>query len=140
MPFLHQASCVAIGGRAVLIEGMPGSGKSSLALHLIDRGAVLIGDDGVALCPHGGQLHASPPPNIAGKLEIRNVGLIDLPTTSAPVALIIQLDPDAPRYVEEAERTERAGILLPLIQLYPDSATLPLRSEWALSLHGLSLS
>src|SRR3546814_11755709 len=44
-----QGSAVAIGGRAVLIIGPPGSGKTSLALALIDRGATLIGDDGVAL-------------------------------------------------------------------------------------------
>ena len=46
---LFQASAVAINGRALLIEGEPGAGKSSLALALIDRGAQLIGDDGVAL-------------------------------------------------------------------------------------------
>ena len=44
---LANVSCVAIGGRGVLIEGAPGSGKSSLALALIDRGAALVGDDGV---------------------------------------------------------------------------------------------
>lgn len=43
MSSLHQATCVAIGGRGVLIEGLPGSGKSSLALALIDRGAQLVG-------------------------------------------------------------------------------------------------
>ena len=76
---LLQATCVAIDGRGVLIRGAPGSGKSSLALALIDRGAVLVGDDGVELSPQGEQLHASPPPNTAGLLEVRNVGLIKLP-------------------------------------------------------------
>ncbi|HQA17982.1 MAG TPA: serine kinase, partial [Novosphingobium sp.] len=47
MSLVHQATCVAIKGRALLIEGPPGSGKSSMALALIDRGAALIGDDGV---------------------------------------------------------------------------------------------
>jgi len=133
---LHQASCVAIGGRALLIEGMPGSGKSSLALALIDRGAVLVGDDGVMLERRDEQLWASPPPNIAGKLEIRNVGIVDLPTVQAPVALVLRLDEGAPRYVEQAEQTGLTGLTLPLIRLWPGAPALPLRAEWALRLHG----
>lgn len=144
---LHQASCVAIGAdgaaRAVLIEGPPGCGKSSLALALIDRGARLVGDDGVRLTQMGlpgmvGRLIASPPPNIAGLLEIRNVGLVRFPTVSAPVSLIIMLDRDAPRFVEQAEQTERFGCPLPLLRLWPDSPVLPLRAEQALCLHGIT--
>ena len=132
----HQVSCVAIGGRAVLIEGPPGSGKSSLALALIDRGAALIGDDGVQLARRGGALWALPPPNIAGLLEIRNVGLATLRAEAAPVALVLRLDPDAPRLPEHAERTELAGTALPLVRLWPGSSVLALRAEWALALHG----
>ncbi len=76
---LHQAGCVSVGGRGILIEGLPGSGKSSLALMLLDRGAQLVGDDGVTLEVRNGRLWAFPPPYIAGKLEIRNVGIVDLP-------------------------------------------------------------
>lgn len=132
---LHQASCVAIDGRALLIEGSPGTGKSSLALALIDRGGVLVGDDGVVLTLRDGGLWASPPPNITGLLEIRNVGMVRIPTCNAPVALIVVLDPAAPRYVERAETTQRAGAVLPLIRLWPDSPVLPLRAEWALTLY-----
>lgn len=135
---VHRASCVALGGRALLIEGEPGSGKSSLALALIDRGAILVGDDGVTLEARSSALWASPPPNIAGKLEIRNVGIVDLPTTEAPVALVLRLDPMAPRHVEQAGAVELAGHSLPLIRLWPDSPALLLRAEWALKLHGLS--
>ena len=74
---LLQASAVAIGGRGLLLEGPPGSGKSSLALALIDRGARLIGDDGLRLVRRGKDVMAEPPPNIAGKLEIRGVGIFD---------------------------------------------------------------
>ena len=136
---LHQATCVAIGGRGLLIEGPPGSGKSSLALALIDRGARLVGDDGVQLDLQGGRLHASPPPVIAGKLEVRNVGIIDLPViANVPLALVLALDPAAPRYIDAAQRCERAGTELPLVRLWPDSPVLHLRAEAAMRLWALS--
>jgi serine kinase of HPr protein (carbohydrate metabolism regulator) len=138
----HQASCVAIGGpdrrRAVLIEGAPGSGKSSLALALIDRGAALVGDDGVLLELRRKRLWALPPPAIEGLLEIRNVGLARLAVVTAPVALVIRLDDAAPRYVDAAETTALLDTALPLIRLWPDSPVLALRVEWALTMHGLA--
>lgn len=136
---LHQASSVAVGGRAVLIEGPPGSGKSSLALALIDRGALLVGDDGVVLEARGYAVWALPPPNIAGLLEVRNVGLVRLPTAEARVALVLRLDEAAPRFVEAAGQVVLAGIALPLIRLWPASPVLALRAEHALALHGLPL-
>ena len=136
----HQASCVSIGGpkgvRGLLIEGPPGSGKSSLALALIDRGATLVGDDGVLLEARDGQLWALPPPNIAGLIEIRNVGLVSLPAEAAPVVLVLRLDAEAERLPESAERATLAGVSVPLIRLWPDTPALPLRAEWALALHG----
>ncbi len=141
--FLHQATGVSIGGRGLLIEGPPGSGKSSLALALIDRGAVLIGDDGVALDWAGSgaqdRLLASPAPATTGLLEVRGLGLIPVPTTSAvPVALVLVLDRDGPRFITEAESTIRRGVSLPLIRLWPDSPVLALRAELALEHYGLT--
>lgn len=133
---VRQATCVAIGGRGVVIEGPPGSGKSSLALGLIDRGAALVGDDGISLEAREGRLWALPPPNIAGKLEIRNLGIVELPATMAPIALVIALDPAAPRHIDSAETTVIENHILPLVRLWPDSPVLPLRAEWALSLYG----
>lgn len=136
---LHQATGVAIAGRAVLIEGPPGSGKSSLALALIDRGAVLIGDDGVSLDRRGERLHASPAPAIAGKLEVRNLGLLSYPTAAdLPVALIVRLDPAAPRFRESPEWLDRAGARVPVIALWPGSPVLALRAELALQTYGLA--
>jgi len=133
-----QATCVAVGGRGVLIEGAPGTGKSSLALALIDRGAVLVGDDGVLVETEAGRVVASPHPNIAGKLEVRGVGIIDLPVAAAvPIALVIHLDEDAPRYVEAAETRGIGGIAVPLIRLWPGSPVLHLRAERALERFGL---
>ncbi len=143
MSGLHQASCVAIAGRAVLIEGPPGSGKSSLALALIDRGAVLIGDDGVALelCMDGSgelRLEASPAPNIAGLLEVRNVGLVHFQTAAkVPVALVLRLDREAPRFIETSETVELFGAAIPRVRLWPDCQVLALRAEAALKVHGL---
>ena len=138
MTQVHQATCVAINGRAVLIEGPPGSGKSSLALTLIDRGAVLVGDDGLALEPRDGRLYASPPPNIAGLLEVRNLGLLEFPTVgNVPVALVVRLDPTAERFIETAERVELGGVELPLVQLWPGGEVLALKVELAFERFGL---
>ena len=140
MSLIHQATAVAIGGRAVLIEGPPGIGKTSLALALIDRGAALIGDDGVTLESRDARLLASPPPNTAGLIEVRNLGLLPWPTVSdVPVALILRLDPDAPRFIEVAVQTELAGIAVPLIRLWPDGAVLALKAELALERFGSNI-
>jgi serine kinase of HPr protein (carbohydrate metabolism regulator) len=138
MSHIHQASCIAIAGRAVLIEGEPGSGKSSLVLALIDRGAQLIGDDAVALDLCDGKLLASPPPNIAGLLEVRNVGLLHFQTTrEVPVALVLRLDGQAPRFIEKCENVDLIGMAIPLVRLWPGSPVLHLRAEAALRTYGL---
>ena len=135
----HQATAVAIGGRALLIEGPPGSGKSSLALALIDRGARLIGDDGVMLEVVDGQLLAHPHPETRGLLEVRNLGLLRFDVCeSAEVALVLTLDREAPRHIEAAETTERLGIALPKLRLWPDSPVLAIRAELALERFGLA--
>ena len=137
----HQATAVAIAGRALLIEGPSGSGKSSLALALIDRGAVLIGDDGVMLELADDRLLAHPHPETRGLLEVRGLGLLSYPVCeTAPVALVLQLDGEAPRYVEKSEIIKREGISLPLLRLWPDSPVLALKAELALERFGLLLS
>ena len=134
-----QATCVDIAGRGVLIEGEPGTGKSSLALALIDRGAHLIGDDGVMLEVRRGGLYASPHPNTRGLLEVRNVGIVTMPVhEGVQVALVIRLDRKAPRFIEAAEQTERLGVGLPLILLWPDTPVLAIRAELALTTYGTS--
>jgi serine kinase of HPr protein (carbohydrate metabolism regulator) len=135
---LAGTTAVAVHGRALLIEGEPGSGKSSLALALIDRGASLIGDDGVWLSVAGNHLIATPPPRIAGLLEVRGVGLVRLPGVSAPVALILRLDAAAPRLPDPVQRRALMGHNVPLLLLQPHAAEMPLRAEYALRMHGLA--
>lgn len=114
---LH-ASCVSLGGRAVLIEGRSGSGKSDLALRLIDRGAFLVSDDQVIVRRDGTQALATPPETIAGMLEVRGLGIVTMPVErDVPVALIVSLvESEVERMPVGATRTV-AGIDLPLISL-----------------------
>jgi len=134
----HQATAVAIGGRALMIEGPSGSGKSSLALALIDRGATLIGDDSLLLEARDARLIARPHPNTRGLLEVRGLGLLTFPVCEAArVALVLRLDEGAPRYVEAAQTIRRGGIDLPLLLLSPASTVLHLAAELALERFGL---
>lgn len=136
-----QLTCVALGGRGVLIQGAPGSGKSSLALALIDRGAVLVGDDGILLHEQGGRLIAAPHPNITGKLEVRNLGLVDFPVSEpVPVAILLLFDSDAPRFIDAAETVELCGQRLPQVRLWPGGEGIALKAELALKHFGLPSS
>lgn len=139
MTVLANVTGVMIAGRALLVEGLPGSGKSSLALALIDRGAVLIGDDAISLKREGGVLTASPPPNISGLIEIRNVGIVEMPVTSGPVALVLTLDPEAPRFPMETTTRTMEGIDVPVLRFGGGDAVQALRAEHALAKHGLPL-
>jgi hypothetical protein len=133
-----NVSAVAIDGKALLIEGAPGSGKSGLALALIDRGAELIGDDGVRLTRNDKTVIVSPPPNISGKLEIRGVGIVELSTAEAPLSLILVIDDAAPRYPEATAKRDVLGQPVPVLPFHAGDANQALRAEWALRMHGLS--
>lgn len=117
-----HASCVAIDGRAALIEGPSGSGKSTLALLLMALGAELVADDRVALSMQGGAVVATPPPALSGLVEARGVGLLRGPAlASAPVVLVADL---SPRPVERLPRRNVRRLLkntAPLISVRPDA-------------------
>lgn len=90
---LVHASCVSIDGQAVLLRGPSGSGKSDLALRLIDTGAVLVADDQVILKIAANSLMASAPRAISGLLEVRGIGIVNCEViASAPIRLVIDLD------------------------------------------------
>ncbi len=115
-----HASCVAIHNKAVLILGESGSGKSDLALRLIDGGAVLVADDQVVLRADGGQLYASPPETIAGKIEARGIGILSLPyDRDAAVMLVVRLVPrEQVERMPEPAFFDCLGIRLPLHLLH----------------------
>ncbi len=135
---LH-ASCVAIKGRGILLTGASGAGKSDLALRLIDRGATLVGDDGIVVEARGGRLHARAGPNIEGQIEVRGLGILALPATAeAPLSLAIALDRPVPRMPDESLPVRVIeGLTLPLIALYPFENSAPVKVEKALFLYGL---
>lgn len=134
-----HASCVAIDGRAVLIAGPSGSGKSDLALRLIDRGFVLVSDDQTIVRKENGRLVASAPATIAGKLEIRGIGIVDMETVSdVPVALAVDLTSEIQRLPDDSRERTVLGLRVPLISV--DALTASAPSKVALALDRLGLT
>lgn len=135
---LH-ASSVMIDGRVLLIVGRSGSGKSDLALRLIDRGALLVSDDYTRLDRRDAVLVASAPTAIAGKLEIRGVGIAELAfAAEGPVGLLIDLDGETARLPDEPLRTTAIeGIAVPTLALAAFEASAAIKAEHALLRHGM---
>lgn len=111
-----HASTVSVDGRALLILGPSGSGKSMLSLALMGLGAALVSDDRTVLMRQGGGLVASAPQAIAGQIEARGLGILRADAvTQATVAAILDVA------VVEADRLppQRSknllGVTLPLL-------------------------
>lgn len=135
-----HAGAVAIAGRAVLIGGRPGAGKSDLGLRLIDRGALLVSDDYTHVRRAGGHALASAPPTILGKIEIRGLGVAEMETAqNVPIALFVDLDHAPERLPEPGETRMVAGVSIPVLRLAGLEASAPLKVEMALRLLGLPL-
>lgn len=133
---LTHGTCVALGQNAALLLGPPGSGKSDLALRFImmapdraGRSCALIADDQVLLEATGGRLIARPPSTIAGLMEVRGVGVVDVPfRAEAELRLAVRLcEPDdVPRLPDEPLPTEEfAGVPLPVLELAPFESSAP---------------
>lgn len=136
---LH-CSTVAIGGRAVMIEGRSGSGKSDLALRLIDRGAQLVSDDYTIARRRGKKLLAAPPDTIAGQMEVRGIGLVDMDhVTEQPVALVVQLFDVVDRMPPTPELRVIAGVSVPVMKIAPMENSAPIKVELALKMFGLDV-
>ena len=133
-----HASTVAMDGRAVLISGPSGSGKSDLALRLLDRGFTLVSDDQTIVRRDGNRLIASAPANIAGKLEIRGIGIVEMETEAdVPVALIVDLTSEIQRLPDDRRERPVCGVSLPLVTV--DALTASAASKVALALDRLGL-
>ncbi|MDQ3075390.1 MAG: HPr kinase/phosphatase C-terminal domain-containing protein [Pseudomonadota bacterium] len=133
-----HASSVALDGRAVLITGPSGSGKSDLALRLLDRGFVLVSDDQTIIKRSGTRLTASAPPTIRGKLEIRGVGIVTMDQVDdQPVALVVELTSEIRRLPDDSRERPVLGVLVPLISV--DAMTASAASKVALALDRLGI-
>ena len=91
-----HGTAVAYEGKALVIIGPSGSGKSGLALQLMAYGAMLIADDQVILSTMKNELIASCPRSISGLIEARYVGVLNAqPAAPAAVAFAVDLGHDA---------------------------------------------
>jgi serine kinase of HPr protein (carbohydrate metabolism regulator) len=135
---LHS-STVALEGRAVIISGPSGSGKSDLALRLLDRGFTLVSDDQTFLRTDDGRLIATSPPTIRGKLEIRGIGIVEVPCIDdVPVALFVELTSDMQRMPDDSRERLLLGVRVPLISVDAMTASAPSKVAVALDRMGLS--
>ena len=135
-PTIH-ATAVLVGAKAVLIRGPSGSGKSQLALNLLQTRALpfarLVGDDRVHVEAASGRLLVRPAPALAGLIEVRGLGIRRLPYEPvAVVGLIVDLAAaDAGRLpAHEAENTAISGLHLPRLPVAGDQNALPLVLAW----------
>lgn len=142
-----HATCLALDGRAVLITGSSGSGKSDLALRclatvpnsLISQSAALVADDQVELAVTGGRLLARAPATLRGKLEVRGQGIISLGTVdSAEVVLVAELvasDISIDRLPDPVPSSVVCGVRLPMIRLHAFETSAAAKLLIALATH-----
>jgi serine kinase of HPr protein (carbohydrate metabolism regulator) len=128
LPTIH-ATAVLTGATALLIRGEPGSGKSRLALRLIQTlpFARLVGDDRVHLEARNGRLLARPADTLAGLLEVRGLGVQKVPyETLAVIGQVLDFEPAAERLPEpDGQKTVIFGVTLPRIALPASGDPLP---------------
>lgn len=134
---LH-ASTVALNGRAVIISGPSGSGKSDLALRLLDHGFILVSDDRTIVHRDGDRLVASAPAAIKGKLEVRGIGIVDVNSVDdIPVALVVELTSNIQRMPDDGRERLILGAHIPLINVDAMTASSPSKVKIALDRLGL---
>jgi serine kinase of HPr protein (carbohydrate metabolism regulator) len=128
-----HASALLLGHRGILIRGPSGSGKSRLALSLLqsaDAGFTrLVGDDRIHLEARHGRLLMRPSGALAGLIEVRGLGILRIPFEPVAVArAVVDLDaPDATRLPDPAAMAiQIEGVTLARLPVAPGIAALPL--------------
>jgi HPr kinase/phosphorylase len=139
---LVHGTCVALGPHAALLRGSSGSGKSDLALRFLALPAGggiaprLVADDQVVVEAQAGGLVVSPPDTLAGKLEVRGLGIMTLPhVTQAKLVLIVDFvaSDKVPRMPPEPlPRVILLGVSVSNLQLAPFEDSAPLKLKMAL--------
>lgn len=146
-PDLVHATAVALaapgGWAGVLLIGPSGAGKSDVALRLIDGGARLVADDAVHVWDQQGALYAGCPPTIAGRMEVRGLGVVDAPARAlVRLVLVAACRPEPPERMPEPRFWMYRDLRLPLIDVDARSpsapATIRLAARRLLSGAGLS--
>ncbi|MDZ5646885.1 HPr kinase/phosphatase C-terminal domain-containing protein [Nitrospirillum sp. BR 11828] len=132
-----HATCVSVGGAGVLLRGPSGSGKSDLALRLVDAGALLVADDQVVLTadPTRSLVTATAPERLAGLIEVRGLGILPAPTApSAVIRLVVDLvERDAVPRLPTTDANRLAGVMVPHVALWPFAASAPAALRLALA-------
>jgi HPr kinase/phosphorylase len=118
-PLLIHGTCVEIKQKAVLICGKPGAGKSSLALQLIDRGAILVADDQTMLTLENGHIIAQPPSSLKGLMEVRGIGICTFPYQEKSIlGLCVEVsEGEILERLPDPAFQEYLGLQIPLLRL-----------------------
>ena len=114
---IHSTS-VVIDDNGVLILGDSGSGKSDLALRLIDNGATLISDD-ISICrKNSNNIYLYCPPEIKGLLEVREIGIITVPfVEKIKLRLVVNLKSNNNERFPKESSFRILGIKIPIINI-----------------------
>jgi serine kinase of HPr protein (carbohydrate metabolism regulator) len=138
-----HGTCVAVENVGCLLLGPPGSGKSDLALRLVmDHKARLVADDQVALERRTDRLIASPPATLAGLIEVRGLGVLQMAhraRATLGLAVVLVSPDEVERMPESEEGVEYFGVALPLLRLAPFEASAPHKVRLAARLRKRSI-
>ena len=114
---LHATS-VAIEDNGVAIFGNSGSGKSDLALRLIDSGATLISDDITVFSKSEKNIHLFGVENTKGLLEVRELGIITVPYIEGiRLRLVIKLTDKEIERIPKKNQTNLLGLKFPKLEI-----------------------